>query len=120
MSSDKSTLHSFSTRLQIILKERHIKKTDFAKEIGIASTTLSGYLSEKHSPDLDTLKLICDKLDISTDYLLGRTERRFMDATTFTKPENDMLVMYKQLSENRQYEAMGEVRMLLKAEKSGN
>ncbi|MDD6551823.1 MAG: helix-turn-helix transcriptional regulator [Lachnospiraceae bacterium] len=119
MSAENTTLHSFSARLQGLLKERHIKKTDFAKEIGIAATTLSGYLSEKHSPDLDTLTLICDKLGVSTDYLLGRTQRQFMDSSTFTKPESEMIVMYKQLSENRQYEAMGEIRMLLKAEKAG-
>ena len=112
-----NALHFFSTRLLGLLRDRHIKKTDFAKQVGIAPTTLSGYFSEKHSPDLDTLTLICDTLDISSDYLLGRTDRIYMDSSTFSPAENKMLSVYKQLSDYSQYEALGEARMLLKIER---
>ncbi|RRF96880.1 MAG: XRE family transcriptional regulator [Lachnospiraceae bacterium] len=107
-------LHIFSERLSSLLEENNIKKADFANEIGISPTTLSGYLSGKHCPDFETLMTICKKLGTHPDYLLGMSTNKLQDPSTFSSQENELLKYYKQLSENQQYFALGEVKMLFK------
>lgn len=116
----KSALQYFSERLKKYLADNGIKENVLAREIGVAPTTLSGYITMQHSPDLDLLKKVCDYLDLSTDYLLGRTDNPYRDPSTFSKTEKKMLGYYKKLSENRQYEALGEIRMIYKNELNEN
>ncbi|MGN0242149.1 MAG: helix-turn-helix domain-containing protein [Candidatus Weimeria sp.] len=110
-------LKIFSERLAALLQEKNIKRLDFAKMINVAPTTLSGYLNRKHFPEPNILIKICDFFNTTIDYLYGRTDNRFMEPASYSRTENEMLTMYKQLSENNKYLALGEVHMLLIKEK---
>lgn len=64
------------------LREKHdIKQVDFAKKIGVSNVVLSRYESDERKPDYEILQTIADFFEVSTDYLLGRTEIK--------KPNND-------------------------------
>ncbi len=57
------------------LREReNIQQNEFAKKIGVSNVVLSRYESGERKPDYDTLQKIADFFDVSTDYLLGRSE----------------------------------------------
>ncbi|MEK3974710.1 helix-turn-helix domain-containing protein [Psychrobacillus sp. FSL K6-1267] len=57
------------------LREKHdIKQVDFAKKIGVSNVVLSRYESDERKPDYEMLQAIADFFEVSTDYLLGRTE----------------------------------------------
>jgi transcriptional regulator with XRE-family HTH domain len=45
-----------------------------ARELGLVESTLSGYLRGERTAPYDVLVQIADYLNVSTDYLLGRTE----------------------------------------------
>jgi putative transcriptional regulator len=51
-------------RLEEILKIRRIKKTDFAKLVGISPATLSLINTQKTEPTLDVALRICDALGL--------------------------------------------------------
>ncbi|MBT2156552.1 helix-turn-helix domain-containing protein [Clostridioides difficile] len=44
-----------------------------ANKLSLPANTYNGYETGKRSPALDVVRHIADTLDISTDYLLGRT-----------------------------------------------
>lgn len=45
-----------------------------ADKIGVARTTYTAYENGTKTPPLDTVNLIADLFEVSTDYLLGRTD----------------------------------------------
>lgn len=57
------------------LREREgIQQKDFAVKIGVSNVVLSRYESDERKPDYDTLQKIADYFEVTTDYLLGRTD----------------------------------------------
>lgn len=73
-----------SEKLSELRKKRGLSQTEVAKKIGIPRTTFSGYENGNREPDYDTLKLLADFFEVSTDYLLGRTDN----------PNSDISIAY--------------------------
>ncbi|MBX0320140.1 helix-turn-helix domain-containing protein [Shouchella clausii] len=63
-----------SKKLAELRKKQGLTQGEIAKKIGIPRTTFSGYENGNREPDYTTLKLFADFFEVSTDYLLGRTE----------------------------------------------
>lgn len=64
----------FSERLKTIRKERGLTQADLAKLIGIKKAAITRWESGSREPNFTRLVELCDALDVSSDYLLGRTE----------------------------------------------
>lgn len=58
-------------KLAELRKKKKLTQEDAAKRIGIPRSTYSNYESGKREPDLETLKLLADLYEVSTDYLTG-------------------------------------------------
>lgn len=106
---------TFADRLEQVLLERDLSKKRFAQSIGIAPNTLSGYLTGLHSPDLVTFDIICRQLDVSADYMLGRSDNPNVD-NGHTSNENELLSFYRLISSKYQNQVIGEVRGIAKLE----
>ncbi|CAM4411785.1 MULTISPECIES: helix-turn-helix domain-containing protein [Paenibacillus] len=65
-----------SERLLELRKERRLTQQEISKSLKMARTTYSGYENGSREPDNETLNKIADFLEVSVDYLLGRTEQR--------------------------------------------
>ena len=61
----------FTERLNLAMKQSPIKQQQLADKIGICKQTISGYKSGRIYPSIQTLRLICEALEVSADYLLG-------------------------------------------------
>lgn len=48
-----------------------MSQEEFAKHIGISRQSIGFYESGKRVPDANTIKLICEKCNVSSDWLLG-------------------------------------------------
>ncbi|WP_303984892.1 helix-turn-helix domain-containing protein [Niallia circulans] len=59
------------SRIQNAREKKGINAKEAAKLIGVSRSTWSLYESDKRNPSVDTLKLIAENLDVSSDYLLG-------------------------------------------------
>ena len=53
-------------------KELKLTQLDVAEKLNINRVTYQGYESDKHKPDIDTLKKIADIYQLSLDYITGR------------------------------------------------
>ncbi len=57
-----------------MIDDRDTTQTALAKEIGVAQTTLNGYIKGHHKFPPDRFDVIARALNISTDYIFGLTD----------------------------------------------
>lgn len=77
---------TFQERLKLLRKEKNLTIEELAKNLGSAKSTISRYENGLREPKKDFLELLCTYFDVSTDYLLGKTDERNIE----TKKENDL------------------------------
>lgn len=69
----------FSKRLREEREELGLMQKEMAQKLNIPANTYNGYETGKRSPSLDVVRHIADTLNISTDFLLGRTAVKLND-----------------------------------------
>ena len=62
-------------RIKVALAEKNMTQRDLARKIDVAEVTISRYVHDHRVPNSNQLVMIADTLDVSTDYLLGRTDK---------------------------------------------
>lgn len=81
---EKSTIFViFSERLSLAIKNKGVKKKEFAEALGIRSTHLSRFLSGSHLPLSKDLLKMAKELNVSMEWLLGE------ESTTFGNLSSD-------------------------------
>ena len=68
------TMATLGSRIKNLREKQDIKQIDFAKKLGVSNVVLSRYESDERKPDYDTLQIIADFFEVSTDYLLSGKE----------------------------------------------
>jgi transcriptional regulator with XRE-family HTH domain len=63
---------SFGHRLASIRQIRGLSQSDLAKRTGLKPSAVSHFETGRRLPAIHNLKVLCDALDISADYLIGR------------------------------------------------
>lgn len=115
---------TFGERL-IQLREEigYTNRTEFAKKIGIPSTTLRNYETNVREAGHKFLILMSEFFDVSIDYLLCVTDERERKNKSnnslekFSKDEKEVLNLYKELDIEDRAEIRGTIKGMLKAEK---
>ena len=81
-------------------KERGLKQTELANKIHVSVQTISGYETGYAQPPIDILIKIADVLEVTTDYLLGRSNDIGIIETNanLTPDQNELLNLYNQMS----------------------
>lgn len=64
----------FPQRLKKLRQQRKLTQEDLGKLINVTKVSISGYENGNRTPDMETLQKIADVLEVSLDYLLGRSE----------------------------------------------
>lgn len=59
--------------LAALRKEKGVLQKEVATYLNVTVATVSNYEKGVHAPDLNTLSMLADFFDVSTDYLLQRT-----------------------------------------------
>lgn len=82
-----------------LMKEKCITQKQLAANIGTSQGNVADWKSGKSAPSIDKLPLIADYLEVSVDYLLGRSE----PAVPALDPESkEILDMYGSLTPEQQ------------------
>lgn len=77
-------LHSLRTEMKLTQKQ-------VADRIGLAISAVSAYESGTRYPSYETLIKLSRMFHVSTDYLLGLTEKRSIDVTGLDDTEIELL-----------------------------
>lgn len=66
-------------KIAYLREKRGLTQEDLSNRLGISRASLSHYETNRRQPDYETLRNIANFFDISTDYLLGRTNDPHME-----------------------------------------
>ena len=69
-------MNSFHTRLDKLCIESGRKMQDIAKSLFLSPNTLYCYRNGNHVPGIQTLCRMADFFGVTTDYLLGRSDKK--------------------------------------------
>jgi len=83
-------------RLKNLRNERSISQPELGKIIGVSQQSISCYENYTRDPDTETLKKIAQYFDVSTDYLLGKTDVRNPEKELQT--EKELVKKFRMLS----------------------
>lgn len=61
---------TISERILVVLRERNMTQVEFAKQVGIATSTISEWKKKKTNPTVDKIMDICNVLQITPEQLL--------------------------------------------------
>ena len=71
----------FATRLRELIDEARIPQSTLAEHIGVTRQAISAYSLGVSVPDIEKFEGIADFFEVSTEYLLGRTDIKKADAS---------------------------------------
>ncbi|WP_298024860.1 helix-turn-helix domain-containing protein [uncultured Dysosmobacter sp.] len=69
-------MEKFAQRVKELRKEKKQKQIDMAELLGIKLRAYQYYESGTHYPEVPNLIKLADFFDVTTDYLLGRSDQR--------------------------------------------
>lgn len=64
----------FPERLKEARKNKGLKQREVASYLGIKDRSYQNYEGGEREPDFETLVALADYLEVTTDYLLGRSD----------------------------------------------
>jgi len=67
-------LSVFSLRFKELREERGLSQRAMALELGLSPSTIGMWESQKREPDFKTVVNLANHFQVTTDYLLGRTD----------------------------------------------
>ncbi|MBE6809316.1 MAG: helix-turn-helix transcriptional regulator [Ruminococcaceae bacterium] len=68
-------------RLREIRTARKISQVELARLLGVTKQCVSNWENDNIQPSIEMLTKISDELNVSTDYLLSRDQKRYLDVT---------------------------------------
>lgn len=72
-------MNNCGDKIAYLREKRGLTQEDLSTKLGISRASLSHYETNRRQPDYETLRNIANFFDISTDYLLGRTNDPHME-----------------------------------------
>jgi len=66
----------FGKRLKALREELGIKQTELARNLDISASTIGMYEQNRRTPDAEMLSKIAEYFNVTTDYLLCRTDTK--------------------------------------------
>ncbi len=105
----------FLQRLEELIKEKGITKYKLSKDLNLPNSTIWNW-QNGCLPTADKLILIADYFEVSTDYLLGRSNDIGIVQTNanLTQFENMLLSVVGKLSRDDQFQVLGFAQALAK------
>lgn len=64
----------FADNLRLLMKQNMLNQSELAKKIGVVSSAVSAWLSNKKQPSITSLWLLADYFCCTIDELVGRAE----------------------------------------------
>ena len=109
----------FGKRLKELRKEHGCTIEQFADMVSISKSTLGYYENDKRMPDIEILARISNVLNVSADYLIGRTNTtvrkgKLKTVCDFTGLSDQAAEYLSELVENRDYAKLSVINHLFK------
>lgn len=88
-----------ATRFLHMLIDKKSSKADFAKFSGLSSAALTNWIKRETLPSCETILAIADYFDVSTDYVLCRTDKKKPESFSLSDEEIEIIKNYRKADE---------------------
>lgn len=92
----------FGKRLKKLRENADINQEKLGNILGLSASTIGMYEQGRRQPDNETLIKVAEYFDVSTDYLLGKTDIKKYDLPYENETEKELYKKLKLLSEEEQ------------------
>ena len=89
-------MEATSERIRILMDEQHMTQKRLAAELHVSNSSLCNYLHANRWINLPLLRRICQSLNISSDYVIGLSDRK--TPLVLSEDEQSFLELYRTLS----------------------
>lgn len=90
--------------LKRLRQENQISQQNLADEIGVSQQSINQYENHDIEPDISTLIKIADFFNTSVDFIVGKSEKRWLDEQSkpfdLNPDEADLIDMYRRTNES--------------------
>lgn len=73
-------------------KEKRVSQTELAKIVGVSQTTVTAWETGKAEPSSSAVSNLADYFNVTTDYLLGRPEKKDDDSKPAAVDDLDEMI----------------------------
>lgn len=84
---------NFGGRLRLLRKEKNMTQKVLASRLGLATSAICSYEAGARYPSYEILIKIAGIFRVSTDYLLGLEEKRYIDVSELSEEDIEILIM---------------------------
>lgn len=84
---------NFGGRLRLLRKEKNMTQKVLAARLGLATSAICSYEAGARYPSYEILIKIAGIFRVSTDYLLGLEEKRYIDVSELSEEDIEILIM---------------------------
>lgn len=77
-------LYMLNERIKELRISQGYSQVDFAKKLGVTKQCVSNWENDNVVPSVEMLVKIADIFNVTTDYILGRTNREYIDVSGLT------------------------------------
>lgn len=108
-------MSDLASRLKELRKQHGMTQEELAKELGMSTSAIALYETKKRKPDPETLNKFADFFQVSTDYLLGRTDNPQAYPSEFEDLETVALHRMDDYTKDLPYEAKKQLNDIIMA-----
>lgn len=78
-------------RIQLLRKSSKLNQTDFGKLFGVSKQCVSNWESSRIIPSANIIKEIAIHFNVSTDFIFGIDENKYLDVSKLTLEEKNTI-----------------------------
>jgi len=98
-------IYDFGLRLKKLREEKGLSQEEVASRLNFKKSTISGYERNVTTPSLEALKSMAIFYNVSTDYLLGLTDRAYIYLDGFSEDDKQSVAQIveqiREMTKNR-------------------
>lgn len=78
---------SLNENIKRLRSARGLNQVEFAKILGVSKQCVSNWENDNVIPSIEMLVKIADYFNVTTDFILGRSEKAYLDVTGLTEQQ---------------------------------
>lgn len=82
-------------RIKELRKEKGLRQSELATTLHVSQQAVGSWETGRTVPGADTLNVLADYFNVTTDYLLGRSEKKDDDTKTADIKDDDVIFTYE-------------------------
>lgn len=76
-------------RIRDLRSARGLSQVELAEKLGVTKQSVSNWENDNIQPPIEMLVKIADFFSVSTDYLLGRDDKKYIDVSQLSSQERE-------------------------------